>query len=142
MARPCSVCTHSSITAIDALLADGRSARAVARDFGLSYDAVVRHARNHRKANVPTEDAPGLDPLADLVAMLRARAFSSSNPAAAREYRLALAAQAAQRSAAPAYQVLEDPEFIRVRDIILAATAPYPEVHGAIADALRVAGAD
>ena len=47
MARPCTVCSHSSASSIDVLLAEGRTARAVARDFALSYDAVVRHARNH-----------------------------------------------------------------------------------------------
>lgn len=43
MARPCSVCTHPDVNAINTVLLNGSSQRAVARTFGVTPSAVQRH---------------------------------------------------------------------------------------------------
>ena len=43
----CTVCAHPERARIDWLLASGQSVRAVAAQFGLGYDAIWRHGRNH-----------------------------------------------------------------------------------------------
>jgi hypothetical protein len=143
MARACTVCTLSTAGAVNQSLRDGRSAREVASEFGLSYDALTRHARNHLAA-VPITGSgdllgsalPSRDPLEELTAALRTRALSGSD-AASREYRLALAAQTAARHAATPHRALTDePEWIALRTIMLKALQPFPEARIAVADAL------
>ena len=47
MSQACSVCTHPySLEINEALVIEGRSNRAVARQFGLHHDAVRRHRRH------------------------------------------------------------------------------------------------
>jgi transposase-like protein len=141
MARRCSVCTLPTAGAIREALADGRSARAVADEFGISYDALTRHARNHL-ADQPHPAAPGVaDPLEELIAVLRVRALGGSD-AASREYRLALAAQtAARQAAAPRRALVDEPEWRELRAVVLRALAPFPEARVAVANALTEAGA-
>ena len=143
MARHCTVCAHSSVSSINVLLVERRSARAVARDFGLSYDAVIRHARHHllRQTALDSNAADGEDPLAELVASLRSAALRGGDPSAAREYRLALAAQAAQGHTAPPRRFVDEPEWIHLRTLILVALEPYPEPRLAVAEAIREASA-
>lgn len=140
MSRSCTVCGHPSIAAIDVELGRRRAARRVAAAFGLSYDALRRHARNHvRTEPVPGQAtaAPGTGALGELVAALRTRALAG-DPAGAREYRLALAAQAAEgTSAPPAYDVRTDPEWLRLVAAMVRALRPFPEARQALADAIR-----
>lgn len=138
MGQPCSVCGLPTAGAINELLRSGRSARAVAGEFGLSYDAVTRHARNHVSkrpaATVPADS--DADPLDELVKALRVRALAG-NPADTREYRLALAAQSDLRHAAPPQRDLAtEPEWIEVRTRMLAALEPFAEARLAIVAAL------
>src|SRR5450759_1902530 len=132
MARSCSICSLPTAGAIAESLASGRSARALAAELGLSHAALLRHARNHLSRSVlfmttnstrPPEPetsrrhnvSPGLDPLDELTAALRVRALAG-NPADTREYRLALAAQAAARhSAAPTRDLASEPDWIALR---------------------------
>jgi hypothetical protein len=138
----CSVCAAPQRAAIDQLLIGGRSGRSLAVEFGLSIDAMKRHARNHV---VPSEELPelppGADPLDELVASLRTAAVTGKNPSAAREYRLVLALQAERRNERPAYDVVADPTWIRLRTVMLDALKPFPEARLAVADALRSEGA-
>jgi hypothetical protein len=140
MSRSCTVCNHPSAATIAVSLMEGRSARAVAATYVLSYAAMKRHARNHvTPGSQPTHDPAGaaLEPLDELIASLRGRALAGSD-AAAREYRLALAAQSQRSSATtPEYNVLEDPEWIKLQRILLDALVPFPEARIAISDAIR-----
>jgi len=142
MGVPCTVCSLPLAGAINELLRGGRSARAIAADFGVGYDALTRHSRNHvvkRAAPVPESVD---DPLDELVVALRVRALAG-NPSDTREYRLALAAQADVRHAAPPSRDLaSEPEWIRIRTMMLAALDPFPEARIAIATALSAAGLD
>lgn len=153
MSRSCTVCGHSSAAAINALLQEDGSTRKVAATYGLSYAATLRHARNHvaRRqmggtvtiADPRTSFAGGvdihssvLDPLDELVSALRTRALTG-DPSTAREYRLALATQTASKAVAPEYDVLADPEWLKLQGILLAALAPFPEARLAISTAIR-----
>lgn len=140
----CTIDASPQRAAIDQLLLAGRSARSLALEFGLSIDAMKRHARNHVRSIEPPQNGelPASDPLDELVASLRTAALRGTDPGAAREYRLALAAQTERQAGAPPYEVVTDPQWIRLRGILLAALAPFPEVRTAVADAIRAAGAD
>ena len=96
----CTACRHPQVATIDQRLQDGDTAPSVAADFGLSYDALTRHNRNHRarllniQQSVPVSnghDASGInvdtatlrDLLDELVDALRLRALAGdpSSPA-------------------------------------------------------------
>jgi hypothetical protein len=152
VARPCSVCVLPTRGSIDDLIRQGRSVRQVTADFGLAYDSALRHARHHvARETVPLIVMPGapsrtnghtspdavVDPLDELVAVLRVRALGH-DVAAAREYRLALAATATRASAAvPKVDLASTDEWIAFRTVMLGALEPYPEARIAIADALK-----
>jgi len=142
MSRRCSVCSRPDAGAIAALLAEGRSVLGVARELGVSEDALQRHAARHlppRRAAArpaPPRDPTGGDPLDELVAALREQALAG-HPAIVHQYRLALAAQADGRHQAPPRRALEDePEWRALRERLLAALSPHPEALAAVLDAL------
>lgn len=141
MARACTVCNLPEAGTINALLRDGRSARAVAAELGLSYDALTRHARNHASRplvvrSVATE--PSADPLAELVTALRVRALAGSD-AASREYRLALLAREnARHAAAPIRDLASEPEWIELRARLLRLLEPFPDARLALAEGLEL----
>jgi hypothetical protein len=142
MARSCSICSRPDAGAINALLSEGRSARSVAVELGLSEDAVQRHAQRHlARHSAPVlvgalPSNPPRDALDELVASLRTQALAG-NPAIVHQYRLALSAQADARHAAPPSRDLAtEPEWIALRTAMLNALADYPEARQAIADAL------
>jgi hypothetical protein len=143
MARSCTICASALASTINGLLAEGRSARSVAAEMGLSSRALQRHAANHGDRtvapSVPESAVPesAADPLDELVAALRVRALAG-NPADTREYRLALAAQSAARHAtAPRRSLVDEPEWAALRTRLLSALQPFPEAAQAVADALE-----
>ena len=144
MGAACTICRLTMAGALDEMLRSGISARAVATQFNLSYDALTRHARNHATKRAPVLMAapsalvtePPTDPLDELVAALRTRALAG-NPTDTREYRLALAAQSDIRHAVPPQRDLaSEPEWLLVRSAMLEALEPYPDAKLAVADAL------
>ena len=136
MGRSCSVCRLPAAGAVNVLLRSGRSARSVAREFGLSDDSVGRHRHHVPRDEVAPAAAAG-DPLDELVVALRVRALAG-NPSDTREYRLALAAQADARHAAPPLRdFASEPEWADLRTLMLAALDPFPESRTAITDVLR-----
>jgi hypothetical protein len=151
MARSCSICSRSDAGAINALLAEGRSARSVAVEFSVSEDALQRHAHKHatRQAAQTTAPATGAagasdptpsDSLDELVTALRIRALAG-NPADTREYRLALAAQSdAKHAAAPQRDLATEPEWVNIRTRMLVALEPFPDARLAIVAALGELG--
>lgn len=140
MGRSCSICTRPDAGAINAWLAEGRSARSVALELGLSDDAVQRHAQKHRPTATPPEKAKkpaAADPMGELVDALRHQALAG-NPAIVHQYRLALEAQAdAKHQAPPTRDLALEPEWIELRSKMLKALEPYPEARLAIAKAIE-----
>ena len=53
--RYCTVCTHADCTAINTALADALSLRTIARRYGLSKTAVLRHRDRHLFPPTPVE---------------------------------------------------------------------------------------
>jgi len=99
MARVCTVCTHAERVAIDRALVQRRSFRDIARQFGVSKDAAVRHHDEHipeRLAEAKrAEDAAAADDLLVQVRGLRGHAMDillASKQAETPDYRTALAA--------------------------------------------------
>lgn len=137
MARTCSICSRSDAPTINRLLGEGRSARSVAGEMGLSHRALQRHhAANHGGRTVAGVPESAADPLDELVSALRVRALAG-NPADTREYRLALAAQSAARHATAARRSLADePEWATLRTRLLHALEPFPDARLAVAAAL------
>ena len=137
MSVQCMVCRHPEAGAIDEALRDGSTARAVAAEYALSYDAVTRHARNHLSRRTATLNGhAGGDPLDELVDALRTRALAG-DPVVAREYRLALSAQqAAAHAAAPLVDFTTTPEWTGLRTRLLDALDPFPEARLAVVEAL------
>lgn len=134
----CTVCQDPLRADIDHLLAAGRSARSVAGEFRLSVRSVQRHAVSHvTVAAAPTAPPAPKDPLDELLETLRGRALEGRDASVVREYRLALALQAQRRAERPIYNVLADPEWIRLRSIILEVLRPHPEVLAELATALH-----
>lgn len=63
--RPCSICSHPDRQAIEAaLLAGGESVRALARNFGVTRQALERHRDNHmgNAGEAPTKAPPEGEP--------------------------------------------------------------------------------
>src|SRR5689334_13503093 len=77
MPRPCTVCGHPSRDAIDrALVAPDAANRAIARQFGLSKDAVARHRAEHLPQRLArgaqaAQAAQAVDLLAEVQALRR-----------------------------------------------------------------------
>ena len=137
MGVACTVCALPLAGSINDLLRSGRPARSIAADFGISYDALTRHARNHvaKRAVAPVPESAG-DPLDELVTALRVRALAG-NPSDTREYRLALAAQSDVRHAIPPQRDLaSEPEWVELRTAMLDALEPFPKARLAIVAAL------
>ena len=90
----CTVCRHPERGRIDARIAGGESASAIAAEFGLNKMSVSRHLRNH----MAEAGSPASSALDELVDALRVRALGG-DVGAAREYRLSLQALEASRAA-------------------------------------------
>lgn len=150
MAQRCTVCARPDAGTINAALLDGRSARSVALEVGVSDDALQRHAANHlaravaaigppvAQPRVRQADRPSpADPIDELVEALRPHALKG-DPQAAHQYRLALQAQAdAQHAAPPVRALATEPEWIALRTRLLELLEPFPEALAALRDALR-----
>jgi hypothetical protein len=139
MSTQCGVCRLPAAGAIDEALRSGRTARDVAAEYALSYDAVTRHARNHlaRRMVETAITTNGTDPLDELVATLRVKALAG-DPAIVREYRLALAAQtAAAHANAPVMDLTATAEWIEVRTRILEILEAHPDALAAMRGALE-----
>jgi hypothetical protein len=147
----CKTCAHPRREEIDRALIEGRSRRALARDYGLAEASVRNHARVHLPdALSRAKEAADAAAAADLLRQARdiqactLEALKVSRDsgdtramlAAVREARgnLALLSRVLA-GAAPdaAASVLLSPEWLRTRSAILDALTPYPDARLAVA---------
>lgn len=159
MPRTCSICSHPERQAIDrALLADSRSFRDVARQYGVSKDALLRHKNDHlagKLAGVAARNAEADVRIAiDAIGQLReinAVARTILHGALARGNG-PLALQAIDRvhrqielqarlidllSDGGTINVIVSPQWISLRTAILVALEPHPAARLAVAAALQ-----
>ena len=104
MARTCTVCVHAERDAIDRALVQRRSFRDIARQFGVSKDAAVRHHDEHLPATLirarQADEMVAADDLLGQVRDLRGHALdilAATKAGEDKDYRVALAATARER---------------------------------------------
>ncbi len=149
--RPCSVCQHPDRPAIDQALVNHRPFRAIARQFGLSKDAVLRHHDDDLPATLAkAKEVEDVAHAIDVVGQLRAiNAATLSVLADARKVGdgdLALkAVDRVQRQIElqakllgelderPVVNLTISAEWLQVRAALLDALRPHPEARSAVA---------
>jgi len=155
MPRQCSVCAHASLHAINTALVAGGTLRDIARQFGLSKDAVARHQADHLPtalvAAVGAEETrQALDVLQQLKTINAAALTVLRDARTAGDGDLALKAidrihrqvelQAkllGELDERPVVNVLVTPEWHALRETMLRALAPFPAARLAVAAALQ-----
>ena len=154
MPRRCTICTHKSRAKIDKVLVARQAFRAIARQYGVSKDALIRHHDDHLpaalvKAQAATEAAQA-DALLAQVVDLRDKALGILSKAevsddlraavsAIREARGCvelLAKLAGQLKDAPTVNILVSAEWQGLQSVILQALEPHVAARLAVAEAL------
>ena len=159
MSRSCTVCFHAAREAVDAAIVEKQPYRAIARQYGLSKDAVARHVAHVSPALQAIQAVKveaGATSLLDRVESLirRAEAFLAAAEqggqvaqglAAIREIRALLellgrSSGELKDQPAVAINLLASPEIVELTTTLLRALAPYPEARVAAAAALEAIG--
>ena len=158
MPRVCTVCAHAQLHAINKALVAGGSLRDIARQFGVSKDAVARHQAEHlpkllTEARAREEAAHALDVAAQLRTINGAALTVLRDAKNAGDGELMLKAvdrvlrqielQAkllGDLDDRPQVNVLVTPEWAALRSRIVAVLAPYLAARLALVAALGDAG--
>ena len=153
MPRVCTICTHESAPEIDRALLDGEPYRSIARRYGASPSAVLRHREHLPSQLVKARDAEEItqaDTLLEQVRSLQTRALSILDRAdESGDLKTALAAIREARSnlellgklAGELQQegtvnVTVSPEWLTLRAVVISALQPYPAAAQAVSKAL------
>jgi hypothetical protein len=155
MPRRCTICLHDKRHEIDQALVERRAFRAIARQHGVSKDALIRHHDDHLptalvKAQAAREAADA-DALLAQVVDLRDKAFGIFDKAessddlraavsAIREARGCvelLAKLAGELKDAPTINLILSAEWLTIQTAVLTALEPHPEARLSVASALR-----
>ncbi len=154
MPRVCTVCRHPQRVAIDQSLVAGGSLRDIAGQYGLSKSAVERHQAEHLPATlVRGEEARQEAHALDVVTQLKTiNAVSMHILKEARDaHNGDLALKAVDRiqkqielqakllgelDERPVVNLLVSPEWLALRQQVVAALEPYPEARVAVAAVL------
>jgi len=155
MGRQCTVCAHADLEEINRLLLCSDSYRDIARQFGLSKDALARHKESHiPELLLKSQDAKETlqaDNLLDQIVYYESEARRFKGLAES-QGDLELALKAVDRalkcldlfakargiiSDQPQVNILVLPEWIALRTAIIQSLRPYPEALEAVRDALR-----
>lgn len=156
MPRACSVCAHPKRQEVDAAISAATPYRDIARQYGLSKDAVARHASEHIAQAVAASQAARSEASAlDVVAQLKA--INGATLAILQEARRQsdpdLALKAIDRiqrqielqakllgdlDERPQVNVLVAPEWVTARTTLMRALEPFTEARIAVAGALTL----
>ena len=158
MGRQCTVRSHKDVDEINRLLLCSDSYRDIARQFGLSKDALARHKESHipellskssdLKAEV--ESIQGNQTLAE-VRELKVKALDILGKAErAGDLKTALLGIREARSClelcmkaegqikdGPQITIINNPEWVELRTVIIGALEPFPAARQAVIDAIR-----
>lgn len=148
MPRTCTVCGHAQRSEIDQALATGSGTlRNIAKQFGLSAAALLRHKRDHLPAHVAkaqeAKEVASADSLLEQMRALQAKTLSileaATDPrtalAAVQQARgnLQLAAELSGKLATqPTVNVLVSVEWMTIRSAVLDALLPFAEARAAV----------
>ncbi len=158
MGRQCTVCAHADLEEINKLLLCSDSYRAIARQFGLSKDALARHKESHipkelLKSNDIQEIAKA-DALLAQLGEVREKTLSLLDKAEkaadtrvygapvaylreVREQIKLLAELEGRLASQPQITIVSSPQWIELRTLIITALEPYPEAREAVVHAIR-----
>ncbi len=158
MPRPCTVCSHKDVDEINRLLLCSDSYRDIARQFGLSKDAVARHKESHiagllsksTELKAEVESTQGTQTLAE-VRELKVKALEILAEAqGAGDLKTALMGIREARSClelcmkaegqirdSPQITIINNPEWVELRTLIIGALEPYPEAREAVVHAIH-----
>ena len=155
MARTCTICRHAQRADIDKALVGHRPYRDIARQFGTSKDALIRHHDNHLPAAlVKAKDAAEVahaDSILTQVQELRDKAMTILDTAceddgdkrialgAIREARACLellGKLAGELQDSPTINLFVSAEWLSVQAVILTALEPHADARFAVAAAL------
>ena len=155
MPRRCTVCTHPKREEIDRLLvARGGTFRAIARQFRVGKDSLIRHHDDHLPATLTkareAEEHARADDLLERLLSLNAETLAILQAAKrAKDHALALAAiaraekqlelqarLAGELTETATVNVLVSPEWRAVQAVILEVLAPHPALRQQVAAAL------
>ena len=158
MGRPCTVCSHKDVDEINSLLLCSDSYRDIARQFGLSKDALSRHKESHipellsKSADLKAEveSTQGNQTLAEvrelkvtaleILAVAQGAGDLKTALMGIREARscLELCMKAeGQIKDGPQITIISRPEWIELRTLVINALEPYPEAREAVVHAIR-----
>jgi|SRR5215203_965405 len=152
MPRSCSICSHEKRYDIDSILAErSKSYRAIALQYGVSKDAVSRHASGSHISELialaaDAERAAHADSLLDGLEALQAETKAVLDEVketdlygvrlgAIREMRrnLELIGEVTKElNRQPTLNLALNPEYLQLRDAVVLAVEPYPEAAKAI----------
>jgi hypothetical protein len=160
MPRVCTICSHGSRYDIDSILVDrSKPYRDIARQYGVSKDAVGRHVSEGHvsdllKLAADAERASRADSLLDRIEDLQSRTLAILEAAEQEhDHRMALAAIAQARrnlevvgeitkelNRTPTLNLLLNQEWIELRTVIVGALDPHPDARDAVLKALESGG--
>ncbi len=155
--RRCSVCEHDEGHQINVCLVQRDSYRDIARQFGVSKDALSRHAKEHLpallvKAKDAAEGAEA-DSLLDRIEALQSRTLSTLDEVEQTDdYRARLGAIREARAnleligevtkelnRTPTLNLHLNPEWLELRAVIVGALGPHPEARESVLRAIKSA---
>ena len=158
MARTCTVCSHPEKEEIDRLLVRGDSIAGIARDFAVSEDALKRHFDNHvpktLAASPSAKEITDADKLLSEIETVKARALSLLDKAEEaqdtrvygppsqylkefREYVRLMAELSGKLASQPQITIINHPQWIELRTVIIEALDPYPDAKAAVVHAIH-----
>jgi hypothetical protein len=157
--RPCTICQHPQREEIDKLLAPSdANFAAISRDFaGISEDALKRHKESHipeellKSTNI--QEIANADSLKQQLKDIREKAYSLLDKAEAagntkaygppsaylkeiREQIKLMAELEGRLASQPQITIINHPEWVELRTLIVTALDPYPQAKQAVIDAL------
>lgn len=158
MARTCTVCSHPEKEEIDRLLVRGDSIAGIARDFAVSEDALKRHFDNHvpktLAASPSAKEITDADKLLSEIEEVKNRALRLLDKAENaqdtrvygppsqylkefREYVRLMAELSGKLAAQPQITIINNPQWVELRTLIIGALEPYPEAREAVIHAIH-----
>ena len=151
----CNTCQHPEIDKINQQLVSGVSARSVAKQHELHYMSVIRHREKHLpqilvKAQALQEQDTADDLLSrvediyskawDLVSKAESKGSYQPAVGALKEARSCLeliGRLLGELKSGTTVNIMYNPEFVQVRQVITDALLPYPEARQAVVKALE-----